>query len=41
MQRMMIYWQSIVLQHVSGVFTPIVTRESRLRVTAYGILSWL
>jgi len=26
MQRMMIYWQSVVPQHVSGVFTPIVRR---------------
>jgi hypothetical protein len=27
MQLMMIYWQSIVPQHVSGVFTPIIRRS--------------
>jgi len=26
MQQMMIYWQSIIPQHVSGVFTPIIRR---------------
>jgi len=26
MQQMMIYWQSVVPQHVSGVFTPIIRR---------------
>ena len=27
MQQLMIYWQSIIPQHVSGVFTPIVRRS--------------
>jgi len=26
MQQMMIYWQSIILQRVSGIFTPIIRR---------------
>jgi len=26
MQQMMIYWQSIIPQHVLGVFTPIIRR---------------
>ena len=30
MQQMMIYWQSIVPQHVSGVFTPINRRADRV-----------
>jgi len=40
MQQIMIYWQSIIPQHVSGVFTPII-RTAELRVTAYGFLSLL
>jgi hypothetical protein len=40
MQQMVIYWQSIIPQHVSGVFTPII-RRAELRVTAYAFLSWL
>ena len=40
MQQMVIYWQSIIPQHVSGVFTPII-RTAELRVTAYGFLTWL
>jgi hypothetical protein len=36
----MIYWQSIIPQHVSGVFTPII-RRAELPVTAYGFLLWL
>jgi hypothetical protein len=28
MQQMMIYWQSVVPQHVSGVLTPISRRET-------------
>ena len=27
MQQIVIYWQSIVPQHVSGVFTPIIRRS--------------
>jgi len=30
MQQMMIYWQSVVPQHVSGVFTPIIRRADCL-----------
>ena len=30
MQQMMIYWQSIILQHVSGVFTLIIKTADRL-----------
>jgi hypothetical protein len=26
MQQMMIYWQSVIPQHVSGVFTPIIRK---------------
>jgi hypothetical protein len=26
MQQMMIYWQSIIPQHVSGIFTPIIRK---------------
>jgi len=26
MQKIMIYWQSVIPQHVSGVFTPIISR---------------
>jgi len=40
MQQIMIYWQSITSQYVSGVFTPII-RRAELRVTPYGFLSWL
>jgi len=36
----MIYWQSFIPQHVSGVFTPII-RRAELRVIAYGFLPWL
>ena len=38
MQKMMIYWQSVIPQHVLGVFTPII-RRAELHVTAYGFLS--
>jgi len=30
MQQIMIYWQSIITQHVSGVFTPIIRRADCL-----------
>jgi hypothetical protein len=36
----MIYWQSIIPQHVSGIFTPII-RRAELHVTVYGFLAWL
>ena len=38
MQQLMIYWKSVVPQHVSGVFTPIV-RRSDCVFTAYRFLS--
>jgi len=28
MQQMMTYWQSVIPQHVSGVFTPIFNKSS-------------
>jgi len=40
MQQMMIYWQSDIPQHVSGVFMSIV-RKAELHVPAYGFLPWL
>jgi hypothetical protein len=36
MQQMMIYWQSLIPQHVSGVFTPIVVPLPMVSCPGYG-----